>query len=137
MKLLYAFLALLLVTGAAAKAQDTRDTIRPAAGENTPEKMRVKMITELGLTKKQAQQLKEVNAEYMPKIKALRTDSTMDRRDKRKQVTQLMQQREDKLKTILTPDQMTKYRELQKEQMQERRKKKDGDNEDMSETINT
>ena len=113
-------MAFLLLAGARVNAQ-ARDTVRPAPGTGKAEGMKKKMVAELGLSKKQAAQLKEVNAEFGPKIKALRSDSTADKRQKRQQVMQLMQQREEKVKGILTPEQMDKYLELQKEQRKNRR----------------
>jgi hypothetical protein len=96
------------------------------------------MASELGLSRKQAAQLKEVNAEFGPKIKALRSDSTADKRQKRQQVMQLMQQREEKVKGILTPEQMDKYRQLQKEQLKNRRNNKGKEEEpEMTEDANT
>lgn len=120
MKVLYALLALLLVTGIKANAQQARDTIRPA-GDSKTEGARKKMKTELGLTKKQAAQFKEVNQEFAPKVKALRADSTMGKMQKRKQLMDLAKQRDEKLKAFLTPEQMDKMHELQKDQMKNRR----------------
>ncbi len=118
-KPLYPLFALLLIATLPALAQQGRDTVRPAT-QPAVNKHR-QMAEELGLSKKQAKELKEVNAEFAPKIKALRSDSTLERRQKRQQVMQLVQQREDKIKGILTPDQLTKYQQLQKEQMRNRR----------------
>ena len=119
MKPLYTLLALLLIATLPALAQQGRDTVRPAT-QPAVNKHR-QMAEELGLSKKQAKELKEVNAEFVPKIKELRADSTLEKRQKRQQVMQLMQQREDKVKGILTPDQLTKYQQWQKEQRQNRR----------------
>ena len=120
MKTLYAMMAFLLLAGVRVNAQ-ARDTVRPATTAGKAQGMKKKMAEELGLSKKQSAQLKEVNAEFGPKIKALRSDSTADKRQKRQQVMQLMQQRDEKIKGILTPEQMDKYRELQKERPKNRR----------------
>lgn len=120
-KVLYTLLALTLLAGIKANAQ--RDTVRPA-GDTKTEGARKKMVAELGLTKKQAAQFKEVNKEFAPKIKALRADSTAGKMQKRKQVMDLMKERDEKLKTFLTPEQMDKMHELQKEQMKNRRNNK-------------
>ena len=132
MKLLYTLLALTLVTGISAKAQQARDTIRPATDAKTVG-ARKEMMAELGLTKKQAAQFKEVNKEFAPKIKALRTDSTLDKKARRQQLMDLMKQRDDKLKTFLTPEQVTKMHDLQQEQMKNRRK---GGKDEMEENSN-
>jgi len=121
-KLLYAMLSLLLITGARANAQG-RDTLRPASPEKV-ENARKKMVAELGLSKKQAQQFKEVNQEFAPKIKALRADSSTGKMQKRKQMMDIMKQRDEKLKTFLTPEQMDKMHDLQKDQMKNRRNNK-------------
>ena len=124
MKILYTLLAALTILTAGANAQTARDTIRPAAGAAKAEGMKKKMVAELGLSKKQEQQFKEVNAEFGPKVKALRADSTTGKMQKRRQLMQLMQQRDEKLKTFLTPAQMDKMHDLQKEQMKNKRNNK-------------
>ena len=140
MKLLNTLLAALLITGIHANAQQARDTIRPAGNAKT-EGGRKKMMEDLKLSKLQAKQFKEVNAEFAPKIKALRADSTQGKMQKRRQLMQLMQQREEKLKTFLTPEQMDKMRQLRKEQMQNRRngkgKEEEEDSAEMDDTMNT
>jgi len=120
MKPIYTLFALLFIAALPSFAQQSRDTIRPAT--QPAENPRRKMAEELGLSKKQLKEFKEVNVEFAPKIKALRSDSTLEKRQKRQQVMQLMQQREDKIKSILTPEQLVKYQQLQKEQMKSRRK---------------
>jgi Spy/CpxP family protein refolding chaperone len=120
-KVLYTLLALTLLAGIKANAQ--RDTIRPA-GDSKTEGARKKMVAQLGLTKKQASQFKEVNKEFAPKIKALRADSATGKMQKRKQLMDLMKERDEKLKNFLTPEQMDKMHELQKEQMKNRRNNK-------------
>ncbi|HEY4147719.1 MAG TPA: hypothetical protein VGM41_02255 [Chitinophagaceae bacterium] len=114
----FILLAFVLIAALPAAAQQ-RDTIRPAS--RPIENNRKQLMEELNLTKKQLQEFKALNGEYGPKLKALRSDSTLDKKQRRQQVMQLAQEREDKIKDILTPEQMTKYRELQKEQMQNRR----------------
>jgi len=131
MKVLYAIFALLLITGIKTNAQ-VRDTIRPAGNAKT-EGNRKKMMEELKLTKLQAKQFKEVNQEFAPKVKALRADSTLGKMQKRKQLMDLSNQRDEKLKTFLTPEQMDKMHELQKEQMKNKRNNKgEKDGEDPS-----
>ena len=131
MKVLYAIFALLLITGIKTNAQ-VRDTIRPA-GDAKTEGNRKKMMEELKLTKLQAKQFKEVNQEFAPKVKALRADSTLGKMQKRKQLMDLSNQRDEKLKTFLTPEQMDKMHELQKEQMKNKRNNKgEKDGEDPS-----
>jgi hypothetical protein len=117
----YALVTLLLIAGVPALAQQGRDTIRPASGARPPENRRKQMAEELGLTKKQAGELKEINQEFAPKIKALRADSTIDKKQKRQQVMQLMKDRDDKIKGVLSPEQLTKYREMEKQQILKRR----------------
>ncbi|MFM2362204.1 MAG: hypothetical protein RLZZ316_1106 [Bacteroidota bacterium] len=99
------------------QAQEKRDTIR---AKNTVE-AKQKIADELGLDKKKAKELKEVNKEFAGKLKELRTDSSLTKMQKRTQMRSLMEQREAKLKTILTAEQLVKYKELQKEQIKNRR----------------
>jgi protein CpxP len=123
----YTLLTVLLITGVPALAQQGRDTIRPASTTRPQESKRKKMVEELGLTKKQAGELKEINKEFAPKIKALRADSTMDKKQKRQQVMQLMKDRDDKIKGVLSPEQQAKYQEMEKQQLQNRRNNKEDD----------
>ncbi|TAH03812.1 MAG: hypothetical protein EAZ16_06930 [Sphingobacteriales bacterium] len=99
------------------QAQEKRDTIR---AKNSIE-AKQKIADELGLDKKKAKELKEVNKEFAGKLKELRTDSSLTKMQKRTQMRSLMEQREAKLKTILTAEQLAKYKELQKEQIKNRR----------------
>jgi hypothetical protein len=110
-------------------AQEKRDTIR---AKNSIE-AKQKIADELGLDKKKAKELKEVNKEFAGKLKELRTDSSLTKMQKRMQMRSLMEQREAKLKTILTTEQLVKYKELQKEQIRNRKenKNKKEDEEDM------
>ncbi len=114
----FILLAFVLIAALPALAQQ-RDTIRPAS--KPIENNRKQMMAELNLTKKQLQEFKALNTEYGPKLKALRSDSTLDKKQRRQQVMQLTQERDEKIKSILTPEQVTKYKELQKEQMENRR----------------
>lgn len=112
------------------QAQEKRDTIR---AKNSIE-AKQKIADELGLDKKKAKELKEVNKEFAGKLKELRTDSSLTKMQKRTQMRSLMEQREAKLKTILTAEQLAKYKELQKEQIKNRRNNQ-GKKEEMDEMM--
>lgn len=129
MKYLLSLLLVSIVFTDGLLAQEKRDTIR---AKNSIE-AKQKIADELGLDKKKAKELKEVNKEFAGKLKELRTDSSLTKMQKRMQMRSLMEQREAKLKTILTTEQLVKYKELQKEQIRNRKenKNKKEDEEDM------
>jgi len=71
-----------------------------------------KVAQELDLTKDQKQQLKPILQEEAQKLKALRTDTSLSRQQKRQKLQQIRQDMVAKIKPILTPEQLVKWQEL-------------------------
>jgi Spy/CpxP family protein refolding chaperone len=66
------------------------------------------VMKDLGLTDEQKTQIKEIVKDYQPKLKALREDTTLDRKAKREQMKTLREEMMTKIRTILTPEQQAK-----------------------------
>lgn len=80
---------------------------------------------ELGLSRKQAREIKSVRKNYKGRLKAIGTDSTLSQEQQKQQKHQLLKERQQKTDSLLTPQQRVKARELMKEKRKERRASKD------------
>ncbi len=78
------------------------------------------MTRQLNLTPDQVTKLKAIDADNTQKMTALRDDTSTPQGDKRTKMMALRQERETKVKGILTDDQKTKYDDMQAK-MRERR----------------
>lgn len=118
---------ILMSCGLAASAQEKRDTIRPLHKLEQRDKTaeRVKMKEELGLSKEQTQKMKEIHEDSRSKVAAIRKDEALSKEDRKAKSLEIMKERNEKVKAILTPDQQTKYRQMGKEVMKERKHRKD------------
>jgi protein CpxP len=122
---------------AAAHAQDTTTAPPPPpsgqqgpppgggrGGMMNPER-RVEMLQkQLKLSDDQTAQVRTIFTDERSKTEALRANTSLSRQDMRAQMMAINQDRETKMHALLTPDQATKYDEMQakeRERMQERR----------------
>lgn len=114
MKLMYgmAMMALFIATGVA--AQEKRDTVH-YNGATAKEK--VKLKKELGLTKKQAKTMKASNQEFKEETKTIKNDSTLSQQEKRQQLKKIHEAKQQKLDSLLTPEQKEKVKALRKEKV--------------------
>jgi protein CpxP len=98
-------------------------------GMMNPER-RVEMLQkQLKLSDDQTVQVKTIFADERSKTEALRANTSLSRKDMRSQMMAINQDRETKMHALLTPDQATKYDEMQakeRERMQERRENGQG-----------
>jgi protein CpxP len=78
-----------------------------------PDKMVERLTKALNLTPDQATQMKGIYEGQRKKMEALRDNSAMSREDRRAQMMAIHEDGESKIKAILTPDQQTKYAEVQ------------------------
>ncbi len=78
----------------------------------------LRLAKQLNLSEMQARQMQKVLLARREKMDKLRNENTGDRRKMREQNMKLMQQSEKAVEKILTPEQLKKYRELQKERRQ-------------------
>ncbi|MFL9830683.1 hypothetical protein ABS764_07455 [Flavobacterium sp. ST-87] len=99
-------IAALLIAGVSGFAQNNND--RPRRGDFSPEKRVERMTTQLGLDAKQQEQLKQL---YVEQAKSRENQSGFSR----EQMQEERKKTEDKLKAILTPEQLKKWEATQAE----------------------
>jgi Spy/CpxP family protein refolding chaperone len=69
-----------------------------------------RMKTQLGLTDEQTKKLKDSQAGVHEKIKSIRQDQTLSESQKKEQVRAIMKDQREKMKSILTPEQLQKMK---------------------------
>ena len=84
------------------------------------------MSEELGLTEVQKEQLRQSGKEQAEARRAIREDESLTAEQKREKLRQLNQERQAKMREVLTPEQQEKFREL-RQQQRERRRSRRGD----------
>ena len=99
-------IAALLVVGASSFAQNNND--RPQRGDFSPEKRVERLTTQLNLDAKQQEQVKQLYAEQAKNRQAQTGFSREQMMEERKKT-------DEKLKTILTPEQLKKWEANQAE----------------------
>lgn len=102
-------IAAFLVVGVASFAQNNND--RPQRGDFSPEKRVERLTTQLNLDAKQQEQVKELYAEQAKNREAQKGFSREQMQEERKKS-------DEKLKTILTPEQLKKWEANQAEMRQ-------------------
>ena len=85
-----------------------------------PQKQTAKMTTELGLSDDQKTKVLALNTEEAQKIETLRANNT-DKKTFRAEKQKVEQDRETKLKVILTDDQFKKFLQVRAEQKEKRK----------------
>ncbi|MFA9192667.1 hypothetical protein AAGV28_14915 [Flavobacterium sp. FZUC8N2.13] len=117
-------IAAFLVVGVSSFAQNNND--RPQRGDFSPEKRIERLTTQLNLDAKQQEQLKQF---YIEQAKA-REVQRADVKDKKNQGRENMEAQtkatEEKMKAILTPEQLSKWKANQ-DKMRERMQQRMGD----------
>jgi len=95
--------------------------------ELTAEKRTVKKgqrdaaIAELNLSEEQEEKLKEIRRKYQEEGIALRMDKNISVENKRAKAKELRKAQAADMKTVLTPEQYTKYQEMKKEKRAQKR----------------
>jgi Spy/CpxP family protein refolding chaperone len=80
-----------------------------------------RMKQELNLTDDQTAQVKAILEDGRTKMEALRSNSSLSQEDRRSQMMSIHEAQQEKIEALLTPDQKTKYQEMQA-QMRGRRR---------------
>jgi protein CpxP len=133
---LIAVLALgsLLVCSTLATAQDAKESKPGKEGRKGRRdsgamvQQRLDKLTEdLKLTDDQKPKVKEVLEEQGKKMQEMRGDSSISREDRQAKYQELRKDTEKKMKEILTPDQMEKFKKIQQEEMRKKGGDKKGD----------
>lgn len=73
-----------------------------------------RMTEKLGLSSEQEAQVEAINLKYADKIAALRSESESERKEKRKAIKALFEEKDKELKAVLTEEQYQQYREHKK-----------------------
>lgn len=125
-------LAMGLAASIPARAQDQDTQSAGARQRMSPDDVVEKMGEKLNLSDDQKAQIKPIIVDRQEKMKELRSDTSMRRRQKGRQMKSIFKDSDNKIKAILTPDQQKQYAEMEqqmKEQVKERRQSRGGDGE--------
>ena len=95
-------------TGAASEAAPTQPQSQAQAGEDNP----------LNLTDEQKAKLRPILAEENQQLETLRSDSSMTQEQKMSKANEIRQTASPKIRAVLTPEQLQKLADLQKQQLQ-------------------
>ena len=129
--LLFAFLFMASSTGVFAQVQRNTDSSQTrVANNNKAEKMQT--MQSLNLTKEQKGQLKEIRQTQKQQRQAIMDDQSLSDMQRRQKMNELRKAQNDKLRTILSPEQMDQLMQQRKNNMQQHRQNKNGqaDNEE-------
>jgi hypothetical protein len=107
--------SVLMIVSGTVRAQT--DSMAMRTPESRAAMLSDKMKTDLTLTDAQYAQVQGINLKYAQKNDSL-FKSPGERSDKMQAMRSSMQAKGDELKTILTPDQFTKYQAMEKEMRQ-------------------
>lgn len=113
-KLLFALL-LTAMASAPALAQDKKKT--SAEWDN-------KVKTELRLTEDQVAKYDALSAEFEQKYNALEQDANLTKEAQKERKMQMKAEKESKMAEFLTPEQLTKYRDMTEEKKKKMKEKK-------------
>jgi Spy/CpxP family protein refolding chaperone len=107
-----AFGALAQAEDAPAKKPEHKRPGGPRGPGGPGGEMRGKMGEELGLSDDQKSKMEALQKELMPKMKALREDTTLSEEDKKAKFKALQEERMTKMKAILTAEQLEKLEKM-------------------------
>jgi Spy/CpxP family protein refolding chaperone len=115
----------LVVCSTLVTAQDATNGPDKRGGKRgmSPDQLMEKYTEQLSLTDEQKPKVKAVLEDSAKKRRELFRDSTLDQEQKRSKFKDVMEAQNKKMKEILTPDQFTKYQEMN-EKMKKGGKKK-------------
>ena len=85
-----------------------------------------RMKTELGLSDEQSAKMKANREAMGAKMKAIRENKSLGEEQKREQMKELMKSQKDNMKSILTEEQMKKFKESRQHRPQGERKRPEG-----------
>lgn len=110
MKKLFAITVLFVGFAISSYAQEA-----PSTKEETRKEAKKKLKHELNLTREQAKELKGANQDFKDKAHAIKDDDNLTKEQKREKMQSLQKEKNDKFKTILTPEQQQKMSQMKKE----------------------
>ncbi|MBL7962278.1 MAG: DUF4890 domain-containing protein [Flavobacteriales bacterium] len=119
--------ALLIGMGTGTLAQDSAPAMqkhrgqKQASPEERAQRMTERMTTELQLDDAQRTQVLAINQQHVQALEMLRAQRSDDKRDRAQVV---VQQHEDALKGVLTPEQFERFKQLKAERAEKHRSMK-------------
>ena len=90
------------------KMKDERAELAKVNAKAREDKMKIK----LGLTDEQAQKLKDLRTTTFTKMKELRSNQSLTPDQKKAQITAIMKDQKEQMKTVLTPEQLKQLDEM-------------------------
>ena len=113
-----AFVSLVAIAGCSAFAQAPSST--GAKGDMSEAVARLeKVAAQLQLTPAQKEQIRPILVEELPKMKALKGNTTMPPLQKARQMREIADETDAKLKPILNPQQYAKWEQIRAEERQQ------------------
>jgi Spy/CpxP family protein refolding chaperone len=106
-----------------ARAQDQETQSAGARQKMSADDVVQRLGEKLNLSDDQKAQIKPIIADRQQKMEALRSNTSLRRGQKGRQMKSIMKDSDQKINAILTPDQQKQYAEL-KQQMKERRQER-------------
>jgi len=124
MKKSIVFLISILVCSLTLLAQEKRDTIHSVTRNSvvTAKEKRNAIMDSLDLTKDQEKKIKAINKEIRAGIKEIRDNTQLSKEDRKTKARGLILMHQKELSKILSPEQLARYKQLQKQ----RKDKADG-----------
>ena len=102
------FVSLLTVAATFAQTRGTGGVRRGGSSLEIRERVKERLKTELNLTDSQTDSVAAIQQTYEFKIRALKTDSNMNEEDRKTKLAEMEAERKQKLKAILSDEQITK-----------------------------
>ena len=123
MKKIVTILLLVLSVYGVANAQDRQGGQR---GERFKEMMKQRLKDSLQLSDTQSDSTIAILQEFQPKQRDIFRDQSLSREDKMAKLKDLRAQRAERLKTVLSDDQIKKYEEMEEHMMEQMRQRGGG-----------
>jgi hypothetical protein len=104
-----------------AQAKDSTHRKKHFTVEERADKMTNKLDRRLNLTKEQDKKIADINTDITRRMEAIKTNTTLAKKDKMQQIKALNEERSQRFKPVLTPDQYKKWNdwEMQKKERME------------------
>ena len=125
-KILLAF-SMMFAVMIAATAQEA--PTKPQRGEGRGKEMKIKakqIKEELNLSERQVAEIKELRQWSKGTMKSIRTNAALSKEQKQQQVQETNAKRNEKIKSILSPEQYQKWEGIKAKAMEEHKAKKGG-----------
>ena len=126
MKNLLSFVVLLMFasTGVSAQVRRNTDSSQTRVANNSKKVEKIQTLQNLNLTKEQRGQLKELGQSQKQQRQAIMDDQALSDLQRRQNLKRLRAEQNEKLQSILTPEQMEQWKQEHQNNMHQRRQNK-------------